>query len=90
MTIGIEDDELPENDETILVELREAGGGSVIGAFNAVTIIVMANDYVAGLLSFSQTAYLVREGIDIITKLSMYCSDYLICIKLLLSIKTGV
>lgn len=61
-TIGIEDDKVPEIDEPILVELTNPAGGAAIGQFDHVTVIVKANDHVAGLISFSKTSYLVKEG----------------------------
>ena len=61
-TIGIEDDKVPEIDELILVELIDPQGGAAIGQFDHVTVTVKANDHVAGVISFSKTSYLVREG----------------------------
>jgi len=61
-TIGIENDKIPEIDEPILVELTNPEGGSAIGQFDHVKVIVKANDHVAGLISFSKTSYLVKEG----------------------------
>ena len=64
LTIGIEDDDIPEDDETILVELELPQGGAVVGPASSVTVLIAANDYVGGLLSFTQTTHLVKEGED--------------------------
>ncbi len=63
LTIAIVDDIIPENDEVLVVELREPEGGATIQpGGGSVDVIIMANDYVSGLLAFTQTAYLVTEG----------------------------
>ncbi len=67
ITVGIEDDELPEDDELIVVQLRQPEGGAEIGPDSQVTILVMANDNVAGLLGFQDTSYLVQEGTICVT-----------------------
>ena len=65
ITIGIEDDDLPEDDETIVLQLSNPQGGATLGdTGSSVTVIIGANDYVAGMLGFSQTAYLVSEGMS--------------------------
>ena len=63
--MGIENDDIPENDENIRIELRNPTGGSEIDENeDFVNVIIMANDYVAGVLSFTNTAYLVTEGVN--------------------------
>ena len=74
--MGIENDDIPENDENIRIELRNPTGGSEIDENeDFVNVIIMANDYVAGVLSFTDTAYLVTEGknffINCISSLTM-------------------
>lgn len=45
------------------VEIRKATGGAHIDPDrDRVEVIIAANDFVAGVLRFAKTAYLVREG----------------------------
>ncbi len=45
------------------VEIRKATGGAHIDPDrDRVEVIISANDFVAGVLRFAKTAYLVREG----------------------------
>ena len=62
LTIGIEDDTLPENDESVIVELSGPTGGAIIGINNSVSVIILASDHVAGVLGFEKTSYLAEEG----------------------------
>ena len=81
ITIGIEDDTLPENDEVIVIELYNAEGGAVLDVpqHSQATVLIMANDYVAGLLAFERSSYLVREGIDLNKRLACYtCHFFLV------------
>lgn len=61
-TIGIEDDDIPENDEQVVIELTDPQGGALLSDDYRLTIVIMANDYVAGLLGFTKTSYLINEG----------------------------
>ncbi len=66
ITIGVEDDDVPENDENVVLALRGATGGATLEARrDAVNIVITANDFVAGQLSFTNTAYLLKEGTSI-------------------------
>ena len=70
ITIGIENDDIPENDENIRIELRNpTGGAEVDEKEDFVNIIIVANDFVAGVLSFTNTAYLVTEGLFLISSI---------------------
>ena len=70
ITIGIEDDALPENDEVITIELYNPEGGATLpfsspleGANQGrVTVLVKANDHVAGMVGMERSSFLVREG----------------------------
>jgi len=46
----------------IVVQLSEPLGGAVLATVHEVQIKILANDHVAGLLSFKQSTYLVKEG----------------------------
>ncbi|XP_071506649.1 adhesion G-protein coupled receptor V1-like [Diadema antillarum] len=62
INIGIRDDTIPEVDETIIAQLYSPGGGSVLGPQSNVTITILANDFVAGILRFSTLSYIINEG----------------------------
>ena len=62
LTIGIADDEEPEDNELICIQLQNPQGGATVGADDKVTVIIQANDYVAGLLSFTPSVILAAEG----------------------------
>ena len=62
LTIGIEDDVIPEDDEWIVVELSDPRGGATIGTNSSVLVIITASDNVGGVLYFTQTSYIVKEG----------------------------
>ncbi|CAH1797156.1 unnamed protein product [Owenia fusiformis] len=62
LTLSIKDDTLPEDDETIIVELSNPEGGSILAPQKTVTVIVTANDYVGGLIGFTESSYVAKEG----------------------------
>ena len=62
INIGIRDDDIPEIDETLVATLYNPGGGSVLGPDSNVTIVILANDFVAGILRFSDLSYIIDEG----------------------------
>ncbi|XP_069081373.1 adhesion G-protein coupled receptor V1 [Pleurodeles waltl] len=65
VTLKILDDFEPEDDETILIGLTHADGGSrILPSSSAVTILILANDNVAGVISFQTASRSVigREG----------------------------
>ncbi|XP_071965307.1 adhesion G-protein coupled receptor V1-like isoform X2 [Antedon mediterranea] len=62
ISISIKDDVIPEVDETIIIELYEPEGGSVLGTDNSVSVVILSNDFVAGTLKFADLSYIVMEG----------------------------
>ncbi|XP_051876623.1 adhesion G-protein coupled receptor V1 [Pristis pectinata] len=65
VTLIIIDDEEPEDNETIFVRLTHTEGGSrILPSSNTVTVVILANDYVAGVISFQASSRSVtgREG----------------------------
>ncbi|XP_041464132.1 adhesion G-protein coupled receptor V1-like [Lytechinus variegatus] len=62
INVGIRDDEIPEIDEFFTAQLYNPGGGSVLGPDSNVTIVILANDFVAGILRFSTLSYIISEG----------------------------
>ena len=65
-TLAIKSDNIPERDETIIVKLVNPTGGASIaqGIGNNVTVVIQANDVVAGYVGFSMLsqAVIVKEG----------------------------
>ncbi|XP_069483725.1 adhesion G-protein coupled receptor V1 isoform X2 [Ambystoma mexicanum] len=65
VTLTILDDAEPEDDETIIISLTQTDGGSrILPSSSSVTVVILANDNVAGVISF-QTASrsaIGREG----------------------------
>ncbi|XP_043565048.1 adhesion G-protein coupled receptor V1 isoform X2 [Chiloscyllium plagiosum] len=65
ITLNIVDDEEPEDNETILVRLTHTEGGSrILPSSDTVTVVILANDYVAGVISFhaSSRSVIGHEG----------------------------
>ena len=63
VNIGIQDNHIPTNDVSIVIILQHPlGGATVNSSCSNVTIIIMAHDFVAGIFSFNQTQYRVKEG----------------------------
>ncbi|XP_053555694.1 LOW QUALITY PROTEIN: adhesion G-protein coupled receptor V1 [Bombina bombina] len=65
VTITILDDSEPEDQETIIIQLIQTDGGSrILPSFNTVNIVILANDNVAGVISFqtSSRSVIGREG----------------------------
>ncbi|XP_070543508.1 adhesion G-protein coupled receptor V1-like isoform X2 [Ptychodera flava] len=62
ITISIRDDAIPEENESLIVELYNPGGGSVLSPRSSVNVVILANDNVAGLLQFTVLSYIVKEG----------------------------
>ncbi|XP_078413685.1 adhesion G-protein coupled receptor V1 [Cetorhinus maximus] len=57
ITLIIVDDEEPEDNETILVRLTHTEGGSrILPSSNTVTLVILANDNVAGVISFQASS----------------------------------
>jgi len=68
ITIGIQDDNLPEHDETLVVQLMQPEGGVLLDARNKVNVVILANDYVAGVVGFTSSSYIAKEGITYVTQ----------------------
>ncbi|XP_048383057.2 adhesion G-protein coupled receptor V1 isoform X4 [Stegostoma tigrinum] len=65
ITLTIVDDEEPEDNETILVRLTHTEGGSrILPSSDTVTVVILANDYFAGVISFhaSSRSVIGHEG----------------------------
>lgn len=63
VSVTIVNSAIPSNDLTVAIALRGATAGAVISPVNnSVSIILMAHDHVAGLISFNTTQYSVTEG----------------------------
>lgn len=62
ITVGIGETNIPTDDTTVMVSLGRTQGGATLSNRSNVSIIIMAHDFVAGLLSFNQTSYFVNEG----------------------------
>ncbi|XP_038661208.1 adhesion G-protein coupled receptor V1 isoform X3 [Scyliorhinus canicula] len=57
VTLIIVDDEEPEDNETILIRLTHTEGGSrILPSSDTVTVIILANDYIAGVISFQASS----------------------------------
>ncbi|KAE8635798.1 hypothetical protein XENTR_v10002742 [Xenopus tropicalis] len=53
VTLTIKDDLVPEESETIIIQLTQTDGGSrILPSSNTVKIVILANDNVAGVISF--------------------------------------
>ncbi|CAH2297026.1 lysM and peptidoglycan-binding domain-containing 3 [Pelobates cultripes] len=65
VTFSIMDDSDPEGKESIIIRLTQTDGGSrILPSSDTITIVILANDYVAGLISFQTASRSVigREG----------------------------
>ena len=59
LSLGIIDDDEPELDETLTVELVNVSGGAMLGNNTVVTVIVLTNDDAYGAIGFAQ----VRDSV---------------------------
>ena len=57
ISLSIQEDDIPENDETIVVRLRAPTGGALLHPNPFVQVTILANDDVAGLLGFEKTRW---------------------------------
>ncbi|XP_076465116.1 adhesion G-protein coupled receptor V1-like isoform X2 [Babylonia areolata] len=62
VTMTILDDTVPEDDEQFTVQLTNPGGGATLSSDSHMTVIILANDNVAGVLAFNTTSVLAKEG----------------------------
>lgn len=63
ITLTILDDNTPEGNKTIVVQLRNPQGGAEIEVNTKVIVTIMENDNVAGVLGFDRSSVLANEGI---------------------------
>ena len=59
ITIRINDDDEPEPDESFFVEVTDVRGGAVVGQ-GRVEVVILANDNVAGIISFHNQTRLIK------------------------------
>lgn len=75
-TLTILDDPEPEDDESIIISLVHTEGGSrILPSFDTVTVVILASDNVAGIISFQTAGRSVigHEGeLCVLTKLSLF------------------
>ena len=62
VTVTILDDVIPEAEERFTIRLTDPTGGANLGTNSYIHVLIMANDYVAGVLGFNTTSILAREG----------------------------
>ena len=53
---------IPEDNEELTVVLSDPRGGASLSTEDSITIVILANDVVAGRLSFEPTSLLANEG----------------------------
>lgn len=63
ITLTILDDNTPEGNKTIVVQLRNPQGGAEIEVNTKVIVTILENDNVAGVLGFDRSSVLANEGI---------------------------
>ena len=63
ITLTILDDNTPEWNKTIVVQLRNPQGGAEIEVNTKVIVTILENDNVAGVLGFDRSSVLANEGI---------------------------
>lgn len=62
ITVTVLDDSVPEENKTVVVQLRNPQGGAEIEVDSKVTVTIMENDNVAGVLGFDSSSVLANEG----------------------------
>ena len=89
ITLTILDDNTPEGNKTIVVQLRNPQGGAEIEVNTKVIVTILENDNVAGVLGFDRSSVLANEGIFaelkesliiLVKILTNYCGNILICV----------
>lgn len=86
ITIGIQDDEVPEYDEVLVVQLMDPLGGAVLGSQNIVNVVILANDYVAGVVGLASSSYIAKEGRIMSSQYKLYSGEPIIMIHLVYNI----
>lgn len=54
ITVGINDDELPEINETFIVRLQDPTGGAVLSATPELVVTILSNDVAHGIIRFDE------------------------------------
>lgn len=83
VTLTILDDPEPEDNESIIISLVHTEGGSrILPSFDTVTVVILASDNVAGIISFQTAGRSVigREGgYCVLTTLSLFNMSFHLC-----------
>ncbi|XP_063151499.1 adhesion G-protein coupled receptor V1 [Candoia aspera] len=64
LTLEILDDDIPEIEEIIRVELTQASNGGTIGLDRVANVVIPANDKPYGTVSFQQNLYRIQEPLE--------------------------
>ena len=64
ITVTILDDNVPEKNKTVVVKLRNPQGGAEVSQNAMVTIVILENDNVAGIVGFGTTSVIGKEGMQ--------------------------
>lgn len=79
VTLTILDDPEPEDNESIIISLVHTEGGSrILPSFDTVTVVILASDNVAGIISFQTDGRSVighEGGFCVLTALSLTWSS---------------
>ncbi|XP_055956200.1 adhesion G-protein coupled receptor V1 [Patella vulgata] len=65
ITVTILDDPEPEDREIFTIQLTNPSGGATLGLETNISVVILENDYVAGLIGFETTSLLAQEGDDL-------------------------
>ena len=63
ITVTVLDDNVPEQNKTVIIKLRNPQGGAEVSLNAMVTIVILENDNVAGIIGFGTTSLIGKEGI---------------------------
>jgi G-protein coupled receptor 98 len=76
VTVTILDDAIPEDDEQFTVQLMNPTGGASLASDSYISVVILANDYVAGIMAFNATSILTNEGVVV----TSFLRDYTLCL----------
>lgn len=62
ITVTILDDNDPELNKTVVIKLRNPKGGAQVSQDATVTIVILENDNVGGIVGFGTSALVGKEG----------------------------
>lgn len=63
ITIGIKDDPTPELNELVVIQLTNPKSGAILDPrSSSVNVVIVANDHVGGVLGFTSSSYIAKEG----------------------------